>query len=215
MRPFKRICFFLYSCMLFAGGLLCAFQIEAFFYPGREAPFDAGENSMLLSDLPDRNRRDSIEQTASGGVRLTASTKMVVRICNLDEGSERQELLSLPVMLIGCSRAETERFFIQFQETASLKEREAGFLNAELLSFSPEQIVVRKNYRKQERPSSFKLVVEHNMVTVYEQETGILYLRTALDARTLPPRIRKRVLAGYSDVSADSLEKFLVSYAEA
>ena len=92
---------------------------------------------------------------------------------------------------------------------------EAGFLNAELLSFSPEQIVVRKNYRKHERPSSFKLVVEHNMVTVYEQETGILYLRTALDARTLPPRIRKRVLAGYSDVSADSLEKFLVSYAEA
>ena len=215
MRPFKRICFFLYSCALFAGGLLCASQIEAFFYPGKEAPFDAGESSVLLSGLPDRNRSDSIEQTASSGVRLTASTNMVVRIRDLDEGSERQEKSSLPVRLIGCSRAETEQFFIRFQETASLKEREAGLLNAELLSFSPEQIVVRKNYRKHEKPSSFKMVVEHNMVTVYEQETGILYLRTAIDARTLPPRIRKTVLAGCSDVSAGSLEKFLVSYAEA
>ena len=41
---------------------------------------------MCIRDRPDRNRSDSIEQTASGGVRLTASTKMVVRICNLDEG---------------------------------------------------------------------------------------------------------------------------------
>lgn len=215
MRPFKRICFFLYSCAVFAGGFACSLQMAAFFYPGKEAAGTPRTDSGFLSGPTEEAGTDNLEQTVSDRVRLTASTKMVLRICDLDEGSERQEQTTLPARLIGCSRAQTEQFFEQYRKTASLKEREAGFLNAELLSFSPERIVVRKNYRKYEKPSSFQMVIEQNMVTVYEQETGLLYLRTAVDARLLPPQVRRELLKGCRHVSPDSLEKFLVSYGEA
>lgn len=215
MRPFKRIGFFLYSCALFAGGFLLSSRVEAFFYPGKDNPPDAYESSAFLSDLPDSGQADSAEQVSSGLARLSASSKMIVLSYDLDEGTEQEEVFRLPARLIGCSRAETEKYFEQLQETSSLKEREAGFLGAELLSFSPKQIVVRKNYRKHEKPTSFKMIVERNLVTVYEQETGILYLQTAVDARKLPAPVRNRILDGWEHVSADRLEKFLVSYAEA
>lgn len=215
MRHFKRICFFLYSCALFACGFLCSSRLDAFFYPGKESSRKAYETPGFLTDMPDDMQKEEAKRVSFESGSLTAFAKMTVCICDLDEKISREETVRLPARLIGCSRAETEQFLKQFTEAPSLKEREAGFLNAELLSFSTERIVVRKNYRKLEKPSSFQMVVERNMVTVYEQETGILYMRTAVDARSLPSGIRSRILDGCEDVSAGSLEKFLVSYAEA
>ena len=141
MRHFKRICFFCYSCALFAGGFWCSLEMEAFFYPGRGASPKADESSGFLPAAPD-----------------------------LTSGKEAERASS----------------------SSAVKKESGG-----------------------QKDPAFCLIVEDNRVNAYERETGDLYLQTGVDARTLPCRLRRRILSGYGQVSADSLEKFLVSYAEA
>ena len=48
MRHLKRIGFFLYSCLLLAGGFLGHIQFEAAFYPEGKRPFPGGPLSRKL-----------------------------------------------------------------------------------------------------------------------------------------------------------------------
>ncbi len=93
-------------------------------------------------------------------------------------------------------------------------ELQQGLLRMELVSFSPQQIVVSKTYRKLQQAETFFLQIEENRVIVYEEDSRVLYLQTAIDARTLPSGVRRQILNGWHGVSKAELEKFLVSQTE-
>ena len=95
-----------------------------------------------------------------------------------------------------------------------LTELQQGLLRMELVSFSPQQIVVSKTYRKLQQAEAFFLQIEENRVIVYEEDSRVLYLQTAIDARTLPSGVRRQILNGWHGVSKAELEKFLVSQTE-
>ena len=100
MRRLKRISFFLYSCLLFAVGFYGHYKIEQWFYPGRQAIISQNEIQFF--------QMQSATQAVSVPDRLRADTKLVVK--NTDQVSRRQteEIKSLPLRLIGCSREEVE-----------------------------------------------------------------------------------------------------------
>lgn len=75
-----------------------------------------------------------------------------------------------------------------YQDAPPLTELQQGLLRMELVSFSPQQIVVSKTYRKLQQAETFFLQIEENRVIVYEEDSRVLYLQTAIDARTLPSR---------------------------
>ena len=143
-----------------------------------------------------------------------ADTKLVVK--NTDQVSRRQteEIKSLPLRLIGCSREEVEDEIRHYQDAPPLTELQQGLLRMELVSFSPQQIVVSKTYRKLQQAEAFFLQIEENRVIVYEEDSRVLYLQTAIDARTLPSGVRRQILNGWHGVSKAELEKFLVSQTE-
>ena len=100
MRRLKRISFFLYSCLLFAVGFYGHYKIEQWFYPGRQTIISQNEIPFF--------QMQSATQAVSVPDRLRADTKLVVK--NTDQVSRRQteEIKSLPLRLIGCSRKEVE-----------------------------------------------------------------------------------------------------------
>lgn len=119
-----------------------------------------------------------------------------------------------PLRLIGCSRKEVEDEIRHYQDAPPLTELQQGLLRMELVSFSPQQIVVSKTYRKLQQAETFFLQIEENRVIVYEEDSRVLYLQTAIDARTLPSGVRRQILNGWHGVSKAELEKFLVSQTE-
>lgn len=205
MRRLKRISFFLYSCLLFAVGFYGHYKIEQWFYPGRQTIIS--QNEIPFSQM------QSATQAVSVPDRLRADTKLVVK--NTDQVSRRQteEIKSLPLRLIGCNRKEVEDE-IQLHPEKPLTELQQGLLRMELVSFSPQQIVVSKTYRKLQQAEAFFLQIEENRVIVYEEDSRVLYLQTAIDARTLPSGVRRQILNGWHGVSKAELEKFLVSQTE-
>ena len=199
MRRLKRISFFLYSCLLFAVGFYGHYKIEQWFYPGRQTIISQNEIPFF--------QMQSATQAVSVPDRLRADTKLVVK--NTDQVSRRQteEIKSLPLRLIGCSRKEVEDEIRHYQDAPPLTELQQ-------VSFSPQQIVVSKTYRKLQQAETFFLQIEENRVIVYEEDSRVLYLQTAIDARTLPSGVRRQILNGWHGVSKAELEKFLVSQTE-
>ena len=156
------------------------------------------------------------------GRRLSARTKSRFFRCSLQPRrsayrigcAQTEEIKSLPLRLIGCSRKEVEDEIRHYQDAPPLTELQQGLLRMELVSFSPQQIVVSKTYRKLQQAETFFLQIEENRVIVYEEDSRVLYLQTAIDARTLPSGVRRQILNGWHGVSKAELEKFLVSQTE-
>lgn len=98
---------------------------------------------------------------------------------------------------------------IEIQEqTEDIEEPEAVAVSQPSAGHIPAQ-QQEKVYRA---PEPFFLVLEQNLVVVYEADRSSLYQRTAIDGRTLPSEIRHALLHGMIIDSKSELEKFLVSY---
>lgn len=206
MRRLKRISFFLYSCLLFAVGFYGHYKIEQWFYPGRQTLIAQNEIPFF--------QEQSAAQAASVPDRLRADTKLVVKVSDQVSQTQTEEVKPLPLRLIGCSRKEVEDEIQRYQDAPPLTELQQGLLRMELVSFSPQRIVVSKTYRKLQQAEAFFLQIEGNRVVVYEEDSRVLYLQTAIDARTLPNELRRQILNGWHGVSKAELEKFLVSQTE-
>lgn len=151
MRRLKRISFFLYSCLLFAVGFYGHYKIEQWFYPGRQAIISQNEIPFF--------QMQSATQAVSVPDRLRADTKLVVK--NTDQVSRRQteEIKSLPLRLIGCSRKEVEDEIRHYQDAPPLTELQQGLLRMELVSFPHSRLLFPKhteNYSRQ-KPSFYRL----------------------------------------------------------
>lgn len=168
--------------------------------------------------LSARTKSRFSDAVCNPGGQRTGSVARRYEACgkNTDQVSRRQteEIKSLPLRLIGCSRKEVEDEIRHYQDAPPLTELQQGLLRMELVSFSPQQIVVSKTYRKLQQAEAFFLQIEENRVIVYEEDSRVLYLQTAIDARTLPSGVRRQILNGWHGVSKAELEKFLVSQTE-
>ena len=183
------------------------YKIEQWFYPGRQTIISQNEIPFF--------QMQSATQAVSVPDRLRADTKLVVK--NTDQVSRRQteEIKSLPLRLIGCSRKKRWRMKSGTIRTLRpLPSCSRGFSGWSWFLFSPQQIVVSKTYRKLQQAETFFLQIEENRVIVYEEDSRVLYLQTAIDARTLPSEVRRQILNGWHGVSKAELEKFLVSQTE-
>ena len=99
MRHFKRICFFCYSCALFAGGFWCSLEMEAFFYPGRGASPKAYESSGFLPAAPDLTSGKEAERaSSSSAVKKESGGQKDPAFCLIVEDNR--------VNAYGCRRAD-------------------------------------------------------------------------------------------------------------
>ena len=202
MRHLKRIGFFLYSCLLMAGGFLGHIQFEAAFYPGRETPVSRRAPEQEIE----------AEAVSSASERITANTRLILRKRNLSDHTEEESGETVPAKYIGLDREGLLLCVKDEMASPLLRERCEGLVSIQVISFSAEKIVIEKTYRRREESESFYLSLEENRVIVREGEEGTVYLRTDLDARDLPPALRAMLVRGMTVEGEKELEKFLVSY---
>ncbi len=205
MRRMKKISLFFYSCALFCAGVYGHIKYLDFFYPGLwysvpkevAAESDGGQEAIPVSFA---------EQV------VTSDTRLLVRIRDMDSGSEREEEVRMPEKYVGMNREQFVRLMQEDPQGITLREREAGFEFLEVESFSPECVVLTKGYRQKTVPDFFYLMLEENKVVIFEED-GSVYQRTDIDGRKLSGELRNAVLNGKKQITRAELEKFLVTYA--
>lgn len=209
MRQLKRISFFIYTILLFSAGFYAHMKLEVWLHPAQrtEQYFEAEESKEDIEQL-----RQEDTPVSAAEDRIRGSAQLVIQKNDLVTGEQSESEELMPLKYVGMNR-ETLIYCIEEEMNApTLKERQEGLVSAAVISFSPTKVVLRKDYRKIQKPKSFYLNIRDNRVIVYEEDQNTVYQQTDIDARSLPSALRSEILRGMEISSESDLENFLESY---
>lgn len=142
----------------------------------------------------------------------TADTQLVVESYDMQNGVVKEESEKLPVAYLACTRAEIEELLASYANEPSLDDLEAGFIDAELRSFSAEKLVVRKIYDSSQAGNRFCVMADRGMLTVYYVDKKTVYEYTTIPVALLPNSVQLEVAQGKYFATLEQLFAFLETY---
>ncbi|MBD5465806.1 MAG: hypothetical protein HDR22_08320 [Lachnospiraceae bacterium] len=210
------------SLFLNAGFLLFAVYNygKSLFYqePVREEQTPIIQNITMVEEAKEDYREEAENASkqdvpvTSQKATTTADTVYVVE--SYDHGTEettkREE--TIPDQYIGKTREELEDIIKAYSDAPSLSDLEKGFASMELKSFSPNRLVVTKNYYTNLKNENFYLLVENEYINVYYSDLKTVYLYTDILLSDLPEDIQQDILNKKYIESEEELYNFLESY---
>ncbi len=205
MKFLRRISmFFIYPVTMFAMGFISNSMLEDYFYPGEQYQ----ENDDIVTDK--QHTEPVVETVYAAEPIITADTSYVVISYDLPTGTAEEKEELTPDSYIGYTREKLEEALREYDNSPSLTDLEKGFLGIELLSFSSDKVIVKKNYEKQE--SGFYLLNENHNVVVYDKSLKYFYMNTGIRTEDLPKELQEEVLHMKYIADENELYHFLESY---
>lgn len=202
MKLLKGISFFvLYPAVMFGLGVIANVAFLEYFYPGEQ------QNSTIELQLPEAAEPVAVVEKKV----VTADTDFRIQKYDVQMGILEEEELPVPDMYIGMTRENLQNEIERLNENRTLEDQEAGMTSMELYSFSPQKVVIRKQYEPQEE-ERFYLVNENHCVVVYQHDLQNVYLKTDIQVEELPSELCREILNIKLIESEKELYNFLESY---
>lgn len=220
MKFVKRISlFFIYPMTMYGLGFASHMGIQEFFYPGDPAqqkePQPSAEQLQEEEAWPLREEQlweeEALQETLSNREPvLTANTSYIVISYDTVSGASTSREENAPDAYIGYTREQLQNALAEYGKSPSLTDQEKGFEGAELMSFSPQRVVVRKSYGRQEE--GFFLVNEDHQVVVYDKTLDHVYMNTGIRMEELPVSLQEEIHYMKYVETEEELYHFLESY---
>ena len=187
-----------------SGGVEHSFQeIEGYVdWKGDEAAISPEEEST----------QEPMSQASTEKSTLNADTEYILEEMDLRNHTMVETIWKLPPKYIGMNR---ETFLVameNYQASPPLSELEKGFVSLEVLSFSPERVVIQMNYDYKEPNAGYYLKVENNYVVVYMDDAQTLYMNTDILVTSLPDTVQQQIIHVMFMPDEASLFAFLETY---
>lgn len=152
-------------------------------------------SEQLAQEKKEKNR---IEQTVTKKEqKITGDTKYILEIYNEDSGELTREQQGIPSEYIGMDRKELESYLKKCVQAMAADEQEAGLSDMRLISFSSEEIILRKYYREPEQEKGFFLRILDGEVAIYDRSGNKLYEKTGISVKNIPEEEVKKLKKGY------------------
>ncbi len=232
MKVLKNISLFIiYPVTFIMIGFLVGITGMRYFYPGS---FISTEEEMLpQSETYDMTGAESVEYTeenvdiseeeneaepeedkeaAAMPQRLNAGTSYVLEETDLRTDTVVETTWKLPSMYIGMDREQFVEAMEIYEASPPLDQLQRGFVSLEVLSFSPQKVVVQMNYEYAEPVKSYYLKVENNYVSVYLDDMITLYMDTDICLKDLPEELQQEIIGMMYVPDEESLFGFLENY---
>ncbi len=218
MKFVKRITvFFIMPMTMFACGFASSTVIMEFFYPGRAVV--ENKTAFIDSDIADESESltpeimpETVEVSIKNESSINADTTYIVQEYNRNNGELKEENISVPETFVGMNRDLFTKAMAEFSIYPSLKELEKGFVGCEVVSFSPQKVVVRKTYELAELAEGFFLVNENNYITVYYGDLQTVYMNTNIGMQNLSEELQQEILYIKFIETEEELYDFLEAY---
>jgi hypothetical protein len=157
-------------------------------------------------------QEDTITVATGTEQKVTNTTKYILEHYNAKEYTLNEEAMPVPADFIGLSRDEIIDYLQKYEEAPSLEDKQLGFESFELISFSGEQIVLRKTYYPYSAQYQYYLKEESGMVTVYYIDKSTIYEYTNILVDSLPDNLKEEIKVGKYISNLDELYNFLENY---
>ncbi len=160
----------------------------------------------------DDNKDNSISTDTNTSNTILPSTKYVLETYDMKTDTLTSEELNPPGYLVGLTREEVIAYLSDYMKDLPLPECNKGLFAYELLSFSPERVVIKKSYNADMVPFRFYVVVRNGYVVVYNSDLKSVYSYTHIEAKSLPEDDRIKLIQGIYINTLDELYSLLESY---
>lgn len=140
------------------------------------------------------------------------STKYTLETYDLKTNTTQKQELNPPAALVGLTREQVVEYLATYMQDMPLSEYNKGLIGYELISFSEEEIVIKKTYNKDFVPSMFYVAIKDGKVIVYNSDQKSVFKYTEIEAKNLPEEDRIALIRGIYVNSEDELYSLLESY---
>lgn len=140
------------------------------------------------------------------------NTEYIIVKENIITGEVTSVNEDIPEQFVGMDREEIEDYLAIYALSPALDDREDGFVNAMVESYSAEQLIIKKVYEPLYLEECFYLRAEENYVVVYYGDNLTVYMYTGIRMDTLPENTREEIENCKKIDSHESLYSFLESY---
>ena len=199
----------------------------------REYQISAGET------VQEQNAEIQPESTLASASNEHITCDTIYTISEYDLSTGRQEIYQelLPAAIIGMNRQQLVEWMDDYNLSASLEDLEDGFMSMELLSFSPQEIRVRKRVESIEEPAPQPvpqpaqliqggniqtvsgndgiygcILAQEGLLTVYDGMRRHVILYTDISVFDLPENVQQEIMEGKDVASEQELYNLLESY---
>ncbi len=205
MKFVKRISlFFIYPLSMFAIGFASNMMMMDYFYPNNLKRENAKAQEMPV--------KEKMPVSVMDTPVVTANTRYVIQEYNALNGQLTQNEETAPDKFIGLDRTKLAQEIENYNKKPSLTDQEKGFTFMELVSFSSDNVVVKKSYEKQEAANGFFLLNENHYVVVYDHELSGIYMNTNILVEELPEKLQNEIIHMKYIQDEGELFNFLESY---
>lgn len=210
----KKVCrislMFVLGSALFAGGAYANTLYTKWFYPHRIEQ-QAEEYTKYAAQTPETG--EAVEAGTADSYTTNCDTKFQTISYDTINDTTSEEVTAIPAKYIGMDRQSLEEAVKSYELSPPLEELNKGLMDVELISFSPERVVLRKSYYlPDENKDEYILVVENNYITVYNAGMEDVYLYTDIRLDELPQEVQNEIIQKKYVESEEELYNFLESY---
>lgn len=150
-------------------------------------------------------------ETSGAAAEATDETTRLVSIVYDNKGGYLYETdEKLPSYLVNLNREQITNFYEAIYGDFSETDGETAIEKAQLISFSPEMVVVKKFCEKPDR--SFFITAKDGTVVVYYEDKETLYEDTDIPVDQLSPEEQEQLAEGICAENAEELFSILESY---
>lgn len=205
-------------------GLTVMFSVS-YYLSYRHALYEFNRNSILRnSKYADLEKDINIEpeytteliesQTTTTVNSLTVLPSTTYKLELYDKATDNVETKQQnpPADIVGLTREEIIEYTEKYMEDMTLSEYNKGLFAYELLSFSEDEVVMRKSYDVSSIPFRFYVVVKNGFVIVYNSDLKSVHSYTGIEAAKLPESDRVQLSKGIYINTLDELYGLLESY---
>lgn len=163
------------------------------------------------TQTPTENKEDSVS-VSDTDIAVKPTTRYTLEIYNMKTGTTETQELNPPADLVGLTRQEIVDYLKNYMSDLPLSEYNKGLISDELVSFSEDEIIIKKTYNEDFVPCRYYVVVKDGYVVVYNSDLKSVYKNTQIEVKNLPEEDRIALSKGIYVNSLDELYSLLESY---
>ena len=213
MSKIRIISIFIGVAALTAAGI-GTYQYTRSFY---DVPGTQNETDFEQAERPRTVPGEAVFTGTPTEAVVQRDTEYIMEKYNISDYTLTEQEIVIPVEMLGLNREELIEYVGKYELSPSIEDKNDGFVSAEVISFSEEKIIIRKNYeepleREITGENCYILVAEQGSVTVYLNDYSHLYAVTDIEVSRLSEQLQAEIMDGKILEGDKALYDFLEAY---
>lgn len=198
------------------------------FYTGYHFAYESTKKEMeekkeQMEKIREEQQKETVPESSPAGKsavsvdamkeqKITAKTRCILEIYGVEGELIEEKEIDVPGELIGCTRTEAVEYATEYMTDIPIKEYLDGLVSYEVVSFSEDELTLRKTYDDDAVEFRYYLVAKDDEVVVYYSDKRTIYEYTGIKVSGLSKEDQKDLSHGILVTDDEELYGILEGY---